>query len=64
MEDKDLIVVKRDKTLGRGIFAVGVVVSFDADDMVVYHKGVSWPVKLNNDGVLTLLGGITTFGDA
>lgn len=54
MEDLELVVIKREKDLSRGLFKVGAVVSLDSDDMVVYQGGMEWPVYKREDGRFAL----------
>ncbi|EAP4692419.1 hypothetical protein EGD17_05365 [Salmonella enterica] len=54
MEDLELVVVKRAKDLTKGVFKVGTVLSLDSEDMVVYHKGLEWPVYKREDGRFAL----------
>lgn len=61
MEDLELVVVKRAKDMTPGAFKIGVVVSLDADDMVVYHKGLEWNVRKTDNGQYTMGNGKTVF---
>lgn len=58
---KELKVVKRAAELTRGIFSKNTVVTLDLEDMVVYHKGLEWKVRMNADGIYCLNDGKTLF---
>lgn len=58
---KELKVVKRAADLTRGIFTKKTVVTLDLDDMVVYHKGLEWKVRVMDDGRYCLGDGETIF---
>lgn len=57
----EMIVTKRAKDLTKGVFTKGTVVDVDTDDMVVYHKGLEWKIRKNDDGSYALLDGQTVF---
>lgn len=57
----EMTIIKRAKDLTKGAFKLGTVVDVDTDDMVVYHKGLEWKVRKNEDGTYALLDGETVF---
>lgn len=57
----EMTVTKRAEYLTKGAFKLGAVVDVDTDDMVVYHKGLEWKVRKNEDGTYALLDGQTVF---
>lgn len=56
-----MTVTKRAKDLTKGVFKLGAVVYVDTYDMIVYHKGLAWKVRKNEDDSYALLDGETVF---